>query len=241
MNRSPILLYAEDERLVGELPEQLRLDGYDPHIAQARKQCLWALGERRPAALLLGEVPTLATTLELLRELRTCECDVDPDVPVLVLSGGQDALCQVAAFDAGADDVQSADVSYLVLRARLRVLIERGGLARRPREVEVRSLRIDSDRREVRYAGEPIELTNIEFALLTQLASSPGRLFTKHELQRDVWGSPGGAGPRSRALDAHLSRLRRKLAVAGAEGAIENRRGTGYRLGLVEPDAAAAA
>jgi len=162
-------------------------------------------------------------------------------VPVLVLGSGEDALCQVAAFDAGADDVQPADVSYLVLRARLRALIMRSELARRPRQVEVRSLRIDTDLREARYAGKPIELTSIEFSLLAQLASRPGRLFTKRELQRDVWGSAVGAGPHSRALDAHLSRLRRKLAAAGAQGAIENRRGTGYRLGLVEPDAAAAA
>ena len=241
MSRQPILLYAEDERLLGELPQQLRLDGYDPHCARAREQCLWALAERRPAALLVGEVPTLPDTLALLRELRACEGGVDPDVPVLVLGSGQDALCQVAAFDAGADDVQPADVSYLVLRARLRALIMRSELARRPRQVEVRSLRIDTDLREARYAGRPIELTSIEFSLLAQLASRPGRLFTKRELQRDVWGSAVGAGPHSRALDAHLSRLRRKLAAAGAQGAIENRRGTGYRLGLVEPDAAAAA
>ncbi len=190
---------------------------------------------------MLGEVPTLAGALELLRELRACEEDIDPDVPVLVLGGEDDSLCQLAAFDAGADDVQSIDVSYLVLRARLRALIGRSGLVRRPRCLEVRSLRIDTENREARYGGEEIELTSMEFALLALLASSPGRLCTKHELQREVWGSPGGAGPRSRALDAHVSRLRRKLAAAGAQGAIENRRGAGYRLGLVDPDAAAAA
>ncbi|MDQ3586804.1 MAG: winged helix-turn-helix domain-containing protein [Actinomycetota bacterium] len=72
------------------------------------------------------------------------------------------------------------------------------------------------------------------------LASSPGRLFSKHELSATC-GAIRAPAPRSRALDAHVSRLRRKLAPATAEGAIENRRGTNYRLGLVEPDAAAAA
>jgi DNA-binding response OmpR family regulator len=123
------LIYTDDQRILAELPEQLRLDGYEPHTAQARKQFIWALAQRRPAALLLGDLPTLAPTLARLRELRADEtggeAGIDPDLPVLVLSGAGGELSELRALEAGADDFQPTSVSYLVLRARLAALIAR--------------------------------------------------------------------------------------------------------------------
>jgi two-component system, OmpR family, response regulator len=102
-------------------------------------------------------------------------------------------------------------------------------------------LSIDSCRLEASYAGCPLELSRLEFALLHQLARGPQRVFSKDELLAQVWGYPVDARASTRTLDAHAARLRRKLALAGAQGAIENRRGIGYRLGLLdlEPDPAA--
>jgi hypothetical protein len=59
----PILVCTDDQGLLAELPDQLRLDGYLAHTAQAARQFTWALGERRPAAVALGDLPTLAATL----------------------------------------------------------------------------------------------------------------------------------------------------------------------------------
>jgi DNA-binding response OmpR family regulator len=179
---------------------------------------MWALAERRPDAVVLGDLPSLSHTLGLLRELRGHQAGgrvgVDPDVPALVLSAAAGELCELRAFEAGADDFQPASVSYLVLRARLGALIARTRITRRAKRVAVGSLRIDTCRVEASYAGCPLELSRLEFALLHQLAREPERVFTKDELLAQVWGYPIDARASTRTLDAHAARLRRKLARA---------------------------
>ena len=73
-----------------------------------------------------------------------------------------------------------------------------------------------------------MQVAGKEFELLARLASAPQRVFTKDELLRDVWGYRSSA--RTRTLDSHASRLRRKLASAGAGRCIVNVWGVGYRL-----------
>ena len=84
-------------------------------------------------------------------------------------------------------------------------------------------------------------LSRLEFALLHRLAREPQRVFTKEELLREVWGYPAEVRASTRTLDAHACRLRRKLEAAGACDAVENRRGVGYRLGLLDSGPAPAA
>ena len=102
----------------------------------------------------------------------------------------------------------------------------------RPRQddvVEALPVRIDLVTRDVRVSGRRVELSQKEFQLLERLAREPRRVFTKAELLHDVWGyrTPG----RTRTLDSHASRLRRKLREAGAPVAlVENVWGVGYRL-----------
>jgi DNA-binding response OmpR family regulator len=76
--------------------------------------------------------------------------------------------------------------------------------------------------------GLPVALAAKEFELLVKLAAEPVRVFTKEELLRDVWGFRSLG--RTRTLDSHASRLRRKLAGAGADGCVLNVWGVGYRL-----------
>jgi DNA-binding response OmpR family regulator len=89
---------------------------------------------------------------------------------------------------------------------------------------------LEIDRREMRvtYNGRAVDLSRKEYELLCVLAAEPTRVFTKHELLRDVWGYPAAA--RTRTLDAHASRLRRRLAAARSTGLVVNVRGVGYQL-----------
>jgi DNA-binding response OmpR family regulator len=91
----------------------------------------------------------------------------------------------------------------------------------------VGELRIDPVSREVTLGEHRIELSAKEFALLRMLASQPGRVFTKEELLRDVWGFKLMGS--TRTLDSHASRLRRKLTPSGRRWVI-NVWGVGYRL-----------
>jgi DNA-binding response OmpR family regulator len=95
-------------------------------------------------------------------------------------------------------------------------------------------VRIDTRTRDARVAGVRVQLAQKEYELLLRLAREPERVFTKAELLRDVWGYRASA--RTRTLDSHASRLRRKLREAGAPVAlVENVWGVGYRLLGVVP------
>lgn len=241
MERDSVLLCAHDPELADELACELRLEGYETYIARARRQAMWTLAERRPAAVVLGDLPGLVQSLELLRDVRAysgAKLGVNPDVPVLVLSPSAGELCEVRALEAGADEFLAADRSYLVLRTRLRALIRRSRITRRAERLEVGALSIDARRHEARYAGRPVELSSTEMALLRHLARHPHQVFTKEELLAEVWGykSPGA----TRTVASHASRLRRKLAAAGLEGAIVNRQGVGYLLRVPADPAPAA-
>jgi len=98
-----------------------------------------------------------------------------------------------------------------------------------PELLEAGPVRIDTRTRDVRVAGRRIHLSQKEYELLVQLAREPGRVFTKAELLYEVWEYRAPA--RTRTLDSHASRLRRKLREAGTgEAFVENVWGVGYRL-----------
>ena len=87
---------------------------------------------------------------------------------------------------------------------------------------------VDRAARRVTVAGERVALAGKEYALLLKLASEPTRVFTKDELLRDVWGFRSLG--RTRTLDSHASRLRRKLGAPGSGEYVLNVWGVGYRL-----------
>ena len=101
--------------------------------------------------------------------------------------------------------------------------------------VEAPPLRIDTRTRDVRVGGRRVQLAQKEYELLLCLAREPERVFTKGELLRDVWNYR--VAGRTRTLDSHASRLRRKLREAGStETLVENVWGVGYRLLGVLPE-----
>jgi DNA-binding response OmpR family regulator len=109
--------------------------------------------------------------------------------------------------------------------------LDTGAFAAEPakREPLIRgSLIVEPESRTATVREVAVKLAHKEFALLAILAANPDRVFTKKELVLVVWGYTGTS--KWRTLDSHASRLRRKLAVAGAEGMVINCRGVGYRL-----------
>jgi DNA-binding response OmpR family regulator len=168
--------------------------------------------------------------LELLRDLR--EFDgvagaVDPELPVLVLTGRASELEVLRGFDRGCDDYLRKPFSYPELHARVLALLRR--TRRRPGQGRLRvgPLQIDPLARHVWLRGERLSLSKKEFALLRALAAEPSRVFTREELLRGVWGYRAlGA---TRTIDSHACRLRRKLNFDG-DKFIVNVWGVGYRL-----------
>jgi DNA-binding response OmpR family regulator len=229
--QSATILVVEDHRTTRTfLADNLSADGYEVIEAQD-------LGEAH--RLLETTFPDLAIVdlglpdgdgLELLAHVRAADRiagRLDPDLPLLVLSGRVSELDRLRGFDRGADDYLLKPFSYHELSARIRALLRR--TRRRPGtgRLRVGSLELDPLSRQVWVQGEPVSLSKKEFALLRALAGEPTKVFSREELLRGVWGFM--AMGQTRTLDSHAFRLRRKLNRTGDHFVI-NVWGVGYRL-----------
>jgi DNA-binding response OmpR family regulator len=151
------------------------------------------------------------------------------EVPVIVLGQEEaDVVERVRAFQRGCDDYVGRPFHYDELLARIRAVLRRAGQPR-PDRIDTGPVHIDPLTRSVTVRGRSVPLAQKEFALLLVLASDPRRVFSKAELLRDVWGYRASA--RTRTLDSHASRLRRKLRQHDeTEEMVVNVWGVGYRL-----------
>lgn len=116
----------------------------------------------------------------------------------------------------------------LLCRGHVDGSIFEAGTPTNSKAVTVGPLVVDPAARRVEVRGAEVRLTAHEFEVIAMLATDPGRVFTKRELQREIWGSRGGGA--TRTLDSHASRARVKLRKAGAEGFIVNCHKIGYSL-----------
>jgi DNA-binding response OmpR family regulator len=228
MNTTATILVAEeDPSSRAFLASQLSADGYSVIVAE----------DRAKATALLVKAPDLIVidvngqTLSLIDAIRSGEGlarRVDPDTPMIVLSGNPDRLHRVRVLERGGDDIVAKPYSYTELRARIAALLRRSRARAAPGVLRIGPLRIDTRSREVRVGETPLPLTGREYDLLRTLASDPGRVFTRAELLRDVWGTRPDA--RTRTLDSHAARLRSKLSSAGATHQLVTVWGVGLRL-----------
>ena len=150
------------------------------------------------------------------------------DVPVIVLGDpDSDSVDCVRALERGCDDFVPRPFDYEELLARIRAVLRR--TAPPAREVlRAGPIELDQPTRRVRVGGRLVALSGKEYELLLKLMTDPERVFTKEELLRDVWGFRSIG--RTRTLDSHASRLRRKLDGATDGPFVVNVWGVGYRL-----------
>jgi DNA-binding response OmpR family regulator len=150
------------------------------------------------------------------------------DVPVIVLGEPEsDTVDRIRALERGCDDFLVRPFAYEELLARIRAVLRRTTPA--AHEVRRAGLIIaDLATRSVLVADVAVSLAGKEYELLLKLMTDPTRVFTKEQLLREVWGFRSLG--RTRTLDSHASRLRRKLAAAGAGSVVVNVWGVGYRL-----------
>jgi DNA-binding response OmpR family regulator len=223
MATSAVLVAEREADTRGYLERHLRDDGFTVFEAAWTARALDLVEQLSPDVVIAGEA-------DLCRRLREGEPgrSWDRNVPVIVLTEpGADPIVRVRALESGADDVVPRDV-YLELLARVKALLRRAMLGQSD-VVEAGTIVVDHRARQVRVAGEAVRLSGREFELAAKLATDPKRVFTKTELLRDVWGirTPD---IRTRTVDSHASRLRRKLEAAGAGAIVINDWGVGYRL-----------
>jgi DNA-binding response OmpR family regulator len=225
------ILLVEDHRATRTfLADNLSADGYELLEAVDAADGMRALATQYPDLAIIDLGLPDRDGLDLIRTVRVADRHaghIDPDIPLLILSGRSGELDKLRGFDRGADDYVLKPFSYPELRARVDALLRR--TRRRPGLGRLRlgPLELDPLARQVWLHGDPVQLSKKEFALLRALASDPTRVFTREELLRGVWGFRSLG--QTRTLDSHASRLRGKLSARG-ERFVVNVWGVGYRL-----------
>ena len=228
---SQALLLAEAEPGTREFLERhLASDGFSVLGTDAGREALELVERERPDLVLVGGLSD-APALEVCRVLREGEPgrSWDRDVPLIVLGEARssDPVDRVHAFERGCDDFVPRPFHYEELVARIHAVLRRAqpGVLER---LAAGPLAIDRATRRVTVHGFAVALAAKEYELLVKLATEPTRVFTKEELLREVWGFRSLG--RTRTLDSHASRLRRKLGQAGASDCVLNVWGVGYSL-----------
>jgi DNA-binding response OmpR family regulator len=225
-----VLVVEDDQATRAFLLDNLTADGFRAVGASGAGEGLRAIEVRQPALVILDLTLEDGSGLDLLDRVRAANglaSRIDPELPVIVLTGRAGEADRVRSFQRGADDHVSKPFLYAELLARMRAVLRRTEVRRELGTRRVGELTVDPLTRTVRLADRTIELSAKEFALLQALAEQPTRVFLKQELLRDVWGFRSAGN--TRTLDAHACRLRKKLTPSMRPFVI-NVRGVGYKL-----------
>jgi DNA-binding response OmpR family regulator len=179
-----ILVVEDDPATQTFLADNLSADGYDLLVAETARDALRLLERKYPDLALidlgLPDVDGLAL-IERVRSADGVATRVNPDVPLLVLTGRAGELDLQRGFERGADDYMVKPFNYTELRLRIRALLARADRRTRLGRLRIGELEVDPPSREARLRGRRLDLSQKEFALLRALASDPTRVFTKEE------------------------------------------------------------
>jgi DNA-binding response OmpR family regulator len=221
-----VLIVEDDDATRTYLADNLTADGYELIVAARVRDGLRMLERQFPDVAVVDVGLPDGSGLDLVRAVRGADgtaTRLDPGIPLLVLSSRAEELDCLRGLDHGADDFMAKPFSYPELRARIAALLRRAERRRGVTRMRVGDLIVDPAARTVHLGDDRIVLSQKEFALLRLLATDPGRVFTKGELLRTVWGYETLG---TRTLDSHACRLRSKLG----SGFVINVWGVGYRL-----------
>ena len=215
------ILVVEDEPGIAlGLEDDLKLEGYDVEVVGDG-----AAGSRRAREggfdlILLDVMLPGKDGFEICRELRRAGMRV----PILMLTAKTQEAEKVLGLELGADDYVTKPFGTRELRARIKALLRRST----PPVAETESYRFGEVEIDFRR-GVPVELTPIEFKLLTLFVRAPGRLMSREQLIEGAWGPDTFTS--DRIVDNHIANLRRKIETDPAEPRyLRNVRGMGYRF-----------
>jgi DNA-binding response OmpR family regulator len=222
------ILIAEDDAALGLfLKRGFEADGHDVQWTTDGDAALEALAEGAPDLTILDLNLPRRDGGEVLRMVRA----TGDEHPVVVLTARQEAEVKIQCLNAGADDCMVKPFSLEELRARCRALM------RRSREINLvlrhSGLELNRIDHTVRRDGEPISLTNKEFALLEFLLLHRGSCVSRSTLLDRVWNAEAQMG--TNVVDVYVNYLRRKLRDAPPDSIIQTVRGQGYRIASPSP------
>ncbi|MBI4510116.1 MAG: response regulator transcription factor [Deltaproteobacteria bacterium] len=224
-----ILIVEDDESIAAGLALNLRLEGYEACVAPDGLMAQEVAAQVRPCLIVLDLALPKKNGLEVLASLRRAG-DV---TPVVILSARETEADKVTALKLGADDYVTKPFGLAELIARIGAVLRRVSRsdpgALHSERLGVGDVTIDLANRTVTRDGKEIRCTHLEFELLTYLARHPGRVFSREQLLRQVWGVRHEGS--TRTVDNFIAQLRAKVEHDPDNPRhLVTVRGSGYRL-----------
>jgi DNA-binding response OmpR family regulator len=231
MPDSATILLVDDEDSVQKLlTYPLEHEGFRVLQARDGEEALKRFAGERVDLVVLDLMLPKIDGLEVCRRLRA-----QSSVPIIMLTARDDELDKVVGLELGADDYITKPFSIREFRSRVRALLRRAAVpaggdgAHAVEVISADGLEIDIAKRTVHVRGEPVQLTYVEFELLSTIAARPGRVFSRQMLLEALWGGSDYREPRT--IDVHVRHLREKLERDPREPEyIFTVRGVGYRF-----------
>lgn len=220
------ILLAEDEPKLGQvIQDELNRQGYVTDVAYDGLVAEKLFKQHNYALILLDVNLPYKNGLALCKEFR----EVKKNIPIIMLTALGEIQDKMDAFNLGADDYIVKPFHFNELFARIKVFLKRTDLANEIGEkISVADLEINLLEKTVTKANQIINLTAKEFALLTLLARSKGKIISKHEILEKVWGLSFDTG--TNTIEVYISFLRNKLDKPFANKLIHTKPGFGYFL-----------
>ena len=221
-----ILLIEDDKHLASAVKRGLQADGFAVDVALDGNEGLWAATENGYDAIVCDLMLPGISGYRVCERLR----EAGNWTPILMLTAKDGELDEAEALDTGADDFLTKPFSYVVLLARLRALLRRGG-GERPAVLHAGDLRLDPAAHRVWRGETEIELSPRQFSVLEFLMRRAGVAVSKTEILEHVWDFAYDGDPN--IVEVYVRQLRRKIDEPFGRTAIETLRLVGYRL---DPD-----
>ena len=223
MEADKVLVVEDDPDVRAALTRALSFEGYEVAIAEDGGRALEAIVHDPPNLIVLDVMMPFVDGLETCRRLRAR----GDETPVLILTALGDVSDRVDGLDAGADDYLAKPFALEELLARIRALLRRSG-GDVSELLTFADVEMNLATRTVLRSGETVPLTKTEFDLLEVLMRGGGRVATRDQIYREVWGFDFETS--SNSLDVYVGYLRRKTEAGGASRLIHTVRGVGYTL-----------
>ena len=221
----PHILIVEDEpAIAGLLREDPALEGYDVSVAGDGQAAIAAVASGPFDLVILDVMLPGKDGFEVCREMRRAGLTL----PIIMLTAKTHESDKVMGLEIGADDYVTKPFSPRELRARVKAALRRAA-AEMTEVYRFGQVEVDFGRRELRRGGAPVEVTTIEFKLLSAFIRHRGRVLSRDQLLNEVWGQ--GVYVTDRAVDTHIVNVRRKIEPDPATPRyLLSVRGAGYRF-----------
>jgi len=220
-----ILVIEDEKKLAAAIRDSLAAEHYDVMLAYSGEDGFFRMNAQLFDLVILDLMLPGCTGLEVLTTLRRRGLQI----PVLILTARDAVEDRVLGLDGGADDYLVKPFAFPELHARLRTLLRRG----RPVEalrLKFADVEMDLVTREVRRAGQVLNLTAKEFELFEFLLRHADRVVSREMLAREVWKETARATPLDNVIDVHVARLRRKVDEGFGRKLLHTVRGVGFIL-----------